>query len=654
MVTAVLSVAIILGGGSLWITKESMENQIFTAVRTEAHLRANHIENNLANLKALVGVLAKDQSILAGLNSPEALNAVVQRFAEVQTDNSAVMEMMILVDAEGNAIADQSGTDLDINISERAYFQELLSTQGIVVSDVVVSKSSGNPVIVVAAPVLESGSVKGAILSTITFDTLRSVVKEAKIGTDGYGYMADAAGLVLSHKNPDYEMNLNLADVAAENAEFSALFEKMKSDETGEAMYTYKGKRKFVAFEKADKWIVALTADEVDYLSAVYRIVRLTAIIGALIAVLAIAITYIFTRLNIIAPIKRLKHAMALAGTGDFTVKVKAQGRDEIADLTNAYMEMVDNQREMIIDMQKTAEQLNQMAEELNASSQEVAATSEEMTAAIETIAHHTDDQVEMSNDTVASLNELEGGIDTSAALVADALASSKACTEEAANGKAALQVSKEGMHRIDEVTSATVNTLHHLAEQAASVTSISTAIQQIASQINLLALNASIEAARAGEHGRGFSVVADEVRKLAELTTAESAQITESLNGILKTVEEATATVDAMKAQVDEGNKAIDGTQDALERLYYGVESMIALNESVLYANQGERALVGDACGKLESLDGMSRAIAKSTQEIAAGTEEQAAITQSLTQVAEETSALAENVLHKLTRFKL
>ncbi len=656
MLLVVGLMAAILGTGSYLVTSNSMQKQIKTAVQTETRLRAEQIQLKLDKLTAITAIMAQTEDVkalLAEASGDEALlNKTMTFFNQIVTDNNGTIEMALLIDQNGDTVLSNQSIDLEINIKERPYFQQLQETKASVISDVVISKSSNLPVVVVAMPILSGDEVTGAVLATVKFEEISSIIKAVKVGTDGYGYMVDLSGLVLSHKKPENEMKMNLNEVAATNPEFKIFLEKMMAQPSGDGMYTYQGIKKYVAFEKVGNWIVALTADEKDYLKPVYKIRNLTLIIAGVISLFAIMGTYIFSKLVIATPLNKLKIAMARAGEGDLTQVITVTGKDEIAQASLAYLEMINKQQVLIKEMQETSGQLNQMAAELTASSEEVTATSEEITASISIIANQTDAQVHVTqaaSEDMASLNE---GIMTSAALVSDALAASKSCTEEAASSRVSLETSLQSMTSIHAVTNTTVSKLHDLGTQASVVSNVSEIIKQIASQISLLALNASIEAARAGEHGRGFSVVADEVRKLAEQTTNESTQITESLAGIQKTVAEASVIVDQMQLEVDSGSQKIVETKDALERLYYGVESMIALNEAVLYANQGECDIVVKVEAKMNNIEEMASNIASSTQCIMAGAQEQSAITESLTQVAQETSGMAEEMMDKVSKF--
>ncbi|MCK8058006.1 MULTISPECIES: methyl-accepting chemotaxis protein [unclassified Fusibacter] len=657
MVIVVIIVSSVLGVGSFLVTSDSMQNTIEDSLQTETRLRKQQIELKLDALMAVTDVMAYDDAVVSALKTTSTAsekNSAMKFFASILSDNQELIEMIALVDNKGKMLVTDSSTSVDIDIKDRVYFKELMETGSAVISDVVISKSSGEPVVVVASPLKKGSKVDGLVLATIRFDSIRSIIKEVKIGEAGYGYMTDMSGLVISHALPEKEFDLNIFDIAAGNAPFATVVDQMMTQEFGDGFYNYDGVDKYVAFARVENWVIALTANYDDYMAPVFKIRTMTLVIAFVIALLSVVATFFFTQSNIIKPIKKLEASMAAAGSGDLTKRMNLKGKDEISSAAHSFNDMVEKQTKMISDIQRLSETLNQTAEEMSASSQEVSATSEEITASIVEIAEGAQTQVESVNHTNEVLAVLRDGIESSAALVNDALSASKSCTEEAETGKNQLADSMDGMDAIRGITDTTVTQLHSLTEQTEIVSTISETIQAIANQINLLALNASIEAARAGEHGRGFSVVAEEVRKLAEQTTHESTQIASSLQNIVSTVTSTNEVVEDMKTIVTSGSTSISKTQEALERLYLGVESMIALNESVLYSNQKEIESVEVVVENMKALYQLSNKISAGAQEITSGSEEQAAITESLSQVAEETSKMAENMLLQMSAFTL
>ncbi|TCO71049.1 methyl-accepting chemotaxis protein [Marinisporobacter balticus] len=212
-----------------------------------------------------------------------------------------------------------------------------------------------------------------------------------------------------------------------------------------------------------------------------------------------------------------------VSNSGIYDENGKPVGAVEIVKDSTKYQDMMKN--------------IGGFTEQLSAISEELAASSEEVTA----LSNNLENQAE------EALNASKEGLNAAV----DVNSKSNNCTQFANNVKNSMNEIGKSMHY-------SIEKIDGLKQKSENIINVITAIQNIASQTNLLSLNASIEAARAGEHGRGFAVVADEIRKLAESSDAFSNDIKETIHEIIELVKSATDSIGAVDRDFKNGENNI------------------------------------------------------------------------------------------------
>ncbi len=274
---------------------------------------------------------------------------------------------------------------------------------------------------------------------------------------------------------------------------------------------------------------------------------------------------------NVTRTARDLRDVMAQAvANGDLTLRAPAtKGRDEIAEISKAFDQLMINVGASIydvkhgsIEMQTAAKMLAGSADEVNQSSQaqnesaaSTAAAVEEVTVSIGMVA---DNAAEVGRQAKESADLTREGNRNADAMVAE-------------------------INSIEQVMRQVEQSVHEFIERAHTITGMTQQVKDIADQTNLLALNAAIEAARAGEQGRGFAVVADEVRKLAE-KSAQSAneidRITRELDTqsgqVEKTIEQGVHSIQATQKNVQQVSSLMLQAGDAVERATTGVGDIV------------------------------------------------------------------------------
>jgi methyl-accepting chemotaxis protein len=269
----------------------------------------------------------------------------------------------------------------------------------------------------------------------------------------------------------------------------------------------------------------------------------------------------------------------------------------------------------------------------------------EQLQRAIEEVARGAQVQASGAEQAARAAQEAVEGIRRISAAAESARADVRAADEVATNGAAIVEQTVAGMGRVRASALLSSEKINVLGSSSQKIGEIVEAINDIAEQTNLLALNAAIEAARAGEHGKGFAVVADEVRKLAERSAAQTKEIATLIRGIQEGIAAAVAAMQDGSREVESGAALTNKAGEALQAILASARKVATQVEGVTDLARGVDQNAGDVLRAAENVSSTAEEATAATEEMAASSTE---VTHAIEQVAaiiEESSAAAQQV---------
>ncbi len=575
---------------------QSLANSILLdSLQPMARQSAKTVEANIHMLADRMMTIAGDPRMNPAPGDEAA--ALRESREEALTEAAEIYELysIALYGLDGRLVQGTGGAPDRL---EDGFFSLLRETDNLTTDDA--TRSQGRLGITMGMPVKADGETILYVVGVYKYDTLNDVISSINLGRHGTAYMVSHSGDVTGH--PDQSLVLSGATISQLTGGNQDAALRATSDETGAAEFPVDGQTMLAAFSpiRGTRWSLVIQVPKADYASYINGAMLVAVLATA--AVLAVSILLVLRLARSISqPVRGVTDRMVALSGGDLhTAVLQVRSGDELEVLTHTLGDTVESVNRYISDIQQVltrmadgdltavpqvdyrgdftlirsslgairqsmnetilgfrnaAGRLAEMSEELSGQSTQLHQASLEQTQSTEELV----DEVSRVKDRLSSVKDSSGQTRTKTAEIAQ-------CIQDANTRMDALSHAMDG-----------------ISDNAQRITQIAKAIEDVAFQTGILAINASVEAARAGSAGKGFAVVADEVRQLASRSSEaaqSAADMVSSTRAIIQTGVELTADTAGSLRNISAVSGQIGAITDQLAAAVQGQESALAVME--------------------------------------------------------------------------